>query len=442
MTSQELQLKLTAICRQIASGDYEKAKAVFDLKPCEPTDDHVNSLVEAFAMMLLRVEAREFELGRLVNEITDARIALKQTQQRLAHENRRLRKKLREQRHSPRPVAQSDIMQNVMRQAEHAAQVDANLLITGETGTGKNLFARYIHNLGLRSAKPLVSVDCAAIQASQINAELFGQDKPSSLASKHKSRFELANGGTILLNDVHELPPDSQAKLLELIDAGALKQGSGKKSLPLDVRIISSTHIDLEQAAKAGDFRADLYYRLNVINLRIPPLRDRAEDIPALAKLVLARIVAQMPTAATTISPAAMEILVNYAWYGNVRELESVLDNAAVLAESDSIQPWDINLRDVNLGASSKPKAANIKKSKVSFMGEASESAQKNAGASIESATPALLALSDVEAAHIKKVLHMTLGNKSRTALLLGISREGLRTKLQKIESEKNAYPQ
>lgn len=441
MTSQELQVKLIAICRQIASGDYEQAKAVFDLTPCDPPDDNVNSLVEAFAMMLLRVEAREFELSRLVTEITDARIAIKQTQQRLMHENRRLRKKLREQRHSPRPVAQSDIMQSVMLQAEHASQQNTSLLITGETGVGKDLFARYIHSLSQRSGKPIIVVNCAAIPANHVNNELFGQDQSSSAASNSKSRFELANGGTILLNEVHKLPLESQAKLVELFDSGELSQGNGKNSLPLDVRIISSTHIDLEEFVTAGTFRADLYYRLTAINLYIPPLRARVEDIPVLAKLVLARIVAQMPMAATTISPAAMEILVRHPWPGNVRELENTLDNAALLAESDSIQA-----RDINLALNSRPRAEGILQSTVISKGEAindtPECAQECVSPEMDFGAPALMALADIEAIHIKKILNMTAGNKSRAALLLGISREGLRAKLQKIESEKKAVHQ
>lgn len=412
-----LYAKLTEICEAISRGEYEQAKAVFDLPPSDGPDNPANVLSEALGMMLMRIEAREFELGRVVTELTATREELVWHKERLAHENSRLRAELRRKTDADRPVAAAPAMLPLMRQAERAALVDANLLITGETGTGKGMFARHIHALSQRAAKPFIAINCAAIPAALLESELFGIEAGvASGVQARIGRFEQAAGGTVLLDEIGDMPLESQAKLLHVIETGMVERVGGRKPIRVGVRIMAATHRDLESRIAAGSFRADLFYRLNVMHLHIPPLRDRRDDIPLLARLFLARLGERSPMAASSVDPEAMTLLLAHSWPGNIRELENELERSALLTEGPSIGPGDLSPL-VGTAAGSENDAA----------------ARPAPGNDAPTPEPPIASLADMEAAHIRAVLRRLGGNKSKTARVLGISREGLRVKLERM---------
>ncbi len=428
LNAPELYSKLTSICEKVTQGEYEEAKAIFDLPPCDSQGNPVNVLAEALGMMLVRIEAREFELGRTISELTSTREELVWHKDRLANENKQLREELRRKSAATRPVASAPAMQPLMRQAERASMVDANLLITGETGTGKGIFARHIHALSERSSGPFVAINCAAIPGSLLESELFGIEAGVASGVKARmGRFEQASGGTILLDEIGDMPLESQAKLLHVIETGTVERVGGRKPIRVGVRIVAATHRDLENRVAAGEFRADLFYRLNVMRLHIPPLRERREDIPLLARLFLARLTERSPISASHVSPGAMRLLLEYDWPGNVRELENELERSALLAGGPNINPGDLS-PNVSASASSEtPYACAVGAS------EPSDIIRYAAVEALEES--AIPTLADVEAAHILSTLHRLGGNKSRTAQILGISREGLRLKLERATS-------
>lgn len=422
MDAPSLYAQLTTICEAISRGEYEQAKAIFDLPPCDSQGNPVNILAEALGMMLVRIEAREFELGRTITELTATREELLWHKERLAHENSRLRAELRRKPDGERPVASAPAMLQLMRQAERAALVDATLLITGETGTGKGVFARYIHAQSPRAAKPFIPINCAAIPASLLESELFGIEAGvASGVQARIGRFEQAAGGTILLDEIGDMPLESQAKLLHVIETGMVERVGGRKPIRVGVRIMAATHRDLERRVAEGSFRADLFYRLNVMRLHIPPLRERREDIPLLARLFLARLADRSPLAASSVAPEAMHLLLAHAWPGNIRELENELERSALLAEGPSIGPDDLSPM-VRTAAPPQPDSA-------------AESDQTLPTMPIDetSGEPSIPTLAAMEAAHIQAVLARVDGNKSKAARALGISREGLRVKLDRI---------
>jgi len=423
MNTPLLYAKLTKICEAISRGEYEQAKAVFDLSPCDSQGNPVNVLAEALGMMLVRIEAREFELGRAITELTSTREELVWHKDRLAHENSRLRAELRRKADGTRPVATAPAMLQLMRQAERAALVDANLLITGETGTGKGMFARHIHAMSQRAGKPFIAINCAAIPATLLESELFGiESGVASGVQARIGRFEQAAGGTILLDEIGDMPLESQAKLLHAIETGMVERVGGRKPIHVGVRIMAATHRDLESRVAEGSFRADLFYRLNVMRLHIPPLRERREDIPLLARLFLARLAERSPMAASSVGPEAMALLLAHCWPGNIRELENELERAALLAEGPNIGPCDLS---PVMGTAALPD--------VPYSGAFPVQTQP-AMLSAEAANgQPLPTLAEVESTYIQAVLNRMGGNKSKTAKVLGISREGLRVKLERM---------
>lgn len=420
-----LYAKLTDICEAITRGEYERAKAIFDLPPCDSQGNPVNVLAEALGMMLVRIEAREFELGRTITALTATREELVWHKKRLAHENSRLRAELRRKADGARPVASAPVMLQLMRQAERAALVDATLLITGETGTGKGVFARHIHALSQRAEKPFIPINCAAIPASLLESELFGiESGVASGVQARIGRFEQASGGTILLDEIGDMPLESQAKLLHVIETGTVERVGGRKPISVGVRIMAATHRDLERRVAEGSFRADLFYRLNVMRLHIPPLRERREDIPLLARLFLARLAERSPMAASSIGPNAMALLRAHSWPGNIRELENALERAALLAEGPDIGPGDLSpiMGGTVLPADSDPDVLPEQSPPAVAIGDAADE-------------QSVLTLAEMESAHIQAVLDRMGGNKSKTAKALGISREGLRVKLERTRA-------
>lgn len=222
--------------------------------------------------------------------------------------------------------------------AERAARTDSSVLITGESGTGKELFAHAIHNASPRRAKPFVTLNCAAIPAELLESELFGYEQGAFTGASRqgkKGRFELAHRGTIFLDEIGDMPPDMQAKLLRVLQERELDRVGGGAPVPIDVRVIAATNTDLEARVKQGQFRQDLYYRLNVIRLTLTPLRERPQEIPAIAAEILRKLTRRMELIVYDFTPEALQALKAYPWPGNVRELENVLERALNLLEDD-----------------------------------------------------------------------------------------------------------
>lgn len=232
-------------------------------------------------------------------------------------------------------VGESAALQKALKAIEKVAPTDSTVLITGETGTGKELVAQAIHQISPRKDKPLIKVNCAALPPTLIESELFGHEKGAftNATARKIGRFELANGGTIFLDEVGEIPLELQAKLLRVLEAQELDRVGGTHTITLNVRVLAATNSDLEEAVKTGAFRSDLYYRLKVFPLRIPPLRDRRDDIPILARHFVKKYGAQHRKIVTRISGATLNALSSYDWPGNVRELQHVIERAVILAQ-------------------------------------------------------------------------------------------------------------
>jgi DNA-binding NtrC family response regulator len=236
-------------------------------------------------------------------------------------------------------ITRSDAMRPVLRAAEKAAASTIPVLIGGESGVGKELIARAIHGSGARAAKPFIAVNCGAMPENLVESILFGHEKGAftGATEKHTGKFVEADGGTLFLDEVGELPPAAQVKLLRALQEGEVEPVGGRKNVKVDVRIVSATNRDLIADVKTGRFREDLFYRLHVYPISIPPLRQRSEDIPELARHFLARLAAEEGKRVRAIEPAALALLTAYRWPGNVRQLENAIFRAVVLADGEQV---------------------------------------------------------------------------------------------------------
>ncbi|MBJ6724768.1 sigma-54-dependent transcriptional regulator [Geomesophilobacter sediminis] len=262
----------------------------------------------------------------------------------LLKENRALHRKLAETKALPNMIGDHPKMMEVVKMINKIAPTGTTVLIYGESGTGKELVARAIHDGSPRLDKPFFAINCAAIPDSLMESELFGHEKGSftGAGTREIGLFEAAQGGTVFLDEIGEMNVSMQAKLLRAIQEKEIRRVGGKVNIPVDVRIISATNKDLEQETRKGHFREDLFYRLNVIRITLPPLRERGNDISALASFFLKKYSGATGLPVKGISKAALKILLDYSWPGNVRQLESVIERGVLMAESDMIQPEDL----------------------------------------------------------------------------------------------------
>ncbi len=236
-------------------------------------------------------------------------------------------------------VGKSAAMQEVLHLAQRAAQAGASVLIQGETGTGKEVLARYIHQSGPRASKPFVPINCAAVPESMLEAELFGYEAGAFTgANKRKpGLMELADGGVLFLDEIASLPANMQAKLLRALEERVIRRMGGTKWIPVDVQVLAASNRDLQEMVSKGAFREDLYYRLNVLQLRLPPLRERREDIPALVGFWVQRLAQRSGRVVHDVTPQAMEALQRYSWPGNIRELRNALERALLFCDGEVI---------------------------------------------------------------------------------------------------------
>jgi two-component system, NtrC family, response regulator PilR len=337
---------------------------------------------------------------------------------------------LNEQRRSQQPasnrlIGDSARMQQLRATIVKLARSQAPVYISGESGVGKELVARLIHEQGSRGAGPFVPVNCGAIPAELMESELFGHKK-GSFTGAHADKeglFQTANGGTLFLDEVAELPLHLQVKLLRVIQEKTVRPVGGSSELPVDVRILSATHKNLARLVDEGKFRHDLFYRINVIELPVPPLRDRRDDIPMIARSVLQRLAGEPGEPALKLTPEAEQRLVAYSFPGNVRELENILERAVALSEGAMIQASDLMLPQATQAATTANAAA-----------KPGLDIERLARTSTESGLPEALELLEREA--IQKALEACRYNKTKTAAHLGITFRALRYKLKKLGME------
>ncbi len=316
-------------------------------------------------------------------------------------------------------TSENPTMQRVLRLLEGVSLAPTTVLLTGESGTGKEVKALHIHSMSERRNGPFVAVNCAAVPASLMESEFFGHEKGafSGAGDLKKGKFELANGGTLLLDEVSEMPLELQAKLLRVLQERRVCRVGGTRSMELDVRIIAVTNRDLAEMVRQGKFRQDLYYRINVFPIWIPPLRERLEDLAKLSDVILTRLAVTMKQPRAVLSPQALEYLTQYNFPGNVRELQNLLERAVILSPNGVIKPEALLFdQGTTLQMNSAP---SVEQDSSPIMNEGTST-------SLEGKT-----LAEIEREVILNTLTKVRGNRTETSRLLGISVRTLRNRLR-----------
>lgn len=301
----------------------------------------VRSAVESMKLGAVDYIAKPFDHDEMV--LTVRRIL---KQQSLARENQILKSELSRAYPIEGMIGSCTAMQEVFARIGKVAPTDTTVLILGESGTGKELVARALHAGSPRRDAPFIVVNCAAIPEGLIESELFGHEKGAftGAVGAHRGLVEAAHGGTLFLDEIGELPLEAQARLLRVLQEGEIRRVGSTQSRNVDVRLLAATHRDLQQRVADGQFRNDLYFRLNVMEVRLPPLRERVEDIPELAQMLLEKTCRRLNRPPLALAPGALTRLTAYHWPGNVRELENVLERAVILADGDTIEPGLLSL--------------------------------------------------------------------------------------------------
>jgi len=342
---------------------------------------------------------------------------------RLTQEVARLRTGLAEVREFSALIGRHPRMQDVYKTIGRIAGTDVTVLLRGESGTGKELVARAIHHYSRRSGRPFVAVSCAAIPGTLLESEMFGHERGAFTDAKERrlGKFELAHGGT-LLDEIGDMPVDLQTKLLRALQERTIERVGGHESIAIDVRVLAATNRDLEALMKEGRFREDLYYRLNVVTVNLPPLRERRRDIPLLVEHFLAKHVEELGERG--VAPEALDRLVGYDWPGNVRELENVVQRAMVMATAGVILPEHLPIGPVSAAASVAVDATLEEIIERKLM-ECVRGLRERSSANLYDLVVGL-----VEKPLLRAVLRETSGNQVRAAQILGINRNTLRKKL------------
>lgn len=388
-------------------------KSVLEYNPALPVVlmtaySSVETAVEA-----LRLGAYDYLVKPLDFEILRHTLRQAIEHSRLSVENRELRRQLSEAAARPGILERSPAMLAMQETIATVAPTEATVLITGESGTGKELVARALHSGSARADKPMVTVNCAALAENLLESELFGHEKGSFTGAdrRREGRFVQANGGTLFLDEIGEMPLPLQAKLLRALQEGEVQRVGSDAPLTVDVRVLAATNRDLREEVARRRFREDLYFRLNVISLEVPPLRDRGEDIPVLAAHFLERFAGRNRKSIRGFSPQAVDSLLRYAWPGNVRELENAVERAVILCNGDLITRREL------------PAAIT-------------EAASPEEASSAAVGALAGLPLDELERRAIGETLRCTGDNKSEAARQLGITRATLHNKLRKYGLE------
>jgi DNA-binding NtrC family response regulator len=333
-------------------------------------------------------------------------------QARLRTENVLLREEWSRRYGFPRILGESEALKRAVGETQRVAQTEATVLLLGESGTGKELFARAVHHLSTRRDKPFVAINCAAIPETLIENELFGHERGAftGASDRRQGKFELASTGTVFLDEIGELPLAVQGKLLRAIEEKVVDRIGGRAPVAVDVRVVAATNKDLKAAVENGQFRGDLFFRLAVFPIEVPPLRDRGDDIVLLAQHFAAEIGRELRKREAQLTPAAVDALKQHHWPGNVRELENAIERACILSDTLLLQP-----RDLGLGSLGARESESLEQ--LDLSGTLSEVAHR--------------ALRVVERKKILRALEANRGNKSKTAEDLGVSYKTLLNKLK-----------
>jgi DNA-binding NtrC family response regulator len=389
----------------------EKVDGMQVLKRCKEIDPDVevilitgyaavDTAIEAMKLGAYHYVAKPFKLDEVRKVVGEAalKVALKK-------ENRRLRETVESVRDRVDIVTQDPGMLAVLDTARDVTQTDCNILITGESGTGKELMARYIHRHSRRAASIFLAINCGAFTEELLTSELFGHEKGAftGAVAQKKGLIEMARGGTLFLDEITEMSPAMQVRLLRVIQEREFLRVGGTETVQVDVRFIAATNRDIREAIEAGDFRKDLYYRLNVVTLALPPLAQRRDDIPMLAHFFLKKHSERMGKKVESISDDVMQLLSGYAFPGNIRELENIIERGVALAKGDVLEAAHLpeDLKRLSLQV---------------FRREAGK----------------IPTLDDQEKAYVQWVLKEVDGNRSRAAAILGIDRVSLWRKLKR----------
>jgi transcriptional regulator with GAF, ATPase, and Fis domain len=355
-------------------------------------NDNVVNLFEERSLEVLTVFAAQASLlirnALLLNE--------------LRLDNRELAERLDQMRFGE-IIGACDAMRDIYRKIEKVSQTDISVLITGETGTGKELVARRIHELSPRAKGPFVTINCGAIPENLLESELFGHVRGSftGATATRQGKFQAADGGTLFLDEIGELPPQLQVKLLRVLQDKAVTKVGDTRPESVDIRVLSATNRDLEQGIKDGSFREDLFYRINVVSLHMPPLKDRGDDLPAIAKYLLGKYAEEFGSKAKGFSPAAVIAMRKYTWPGNIRQLENRIKKATVLADKTHLGPEDLDLKPED----------------------------------IDPVLPLTRAKEEFQRRYINEVLERNNGNRTKTARDLGVDPRTIFRHLEKMEN-------
>jgi DNA-binding NtrC family response regulator len=366
----------------------------------------VATAVEAMKLGATDYVTKPFEIDAL-------RIKVRQLFERQALEQEvvRLRDEVAGRSRLGRLIGQSEAMRNVYRTIERAAAARSTVLITGESGTGKELVARALHDLGARRDQRFVVVNCAAIPRDLMESELFGHEKGSFTGATERrlGRFETAVGGTLFLDEIGEMPMELQPKLLRALQERVIERIGGGAPIPVDVRVVAATNRDLEQEVSQGRFRADLFYRIHVVPISMPPLRERREDVRLLAEAFLARARDEAGRGPRRFLPETLAVLERYAWPGNVRELENAIERAVTLTEGDSIAPSDLP-DEVQVASRTESLRDAVRAGRVTLDG----------------------AVARFESELIREALTRSGWNQTRAAIQMGTTRRQLKLKMDR----------
>ena len=399
---------LISVAEDVSMGRYGRHNEIFEPTKTGKYPRLITRLAESFGMMIVKVEAREFHLEQIIEDLKKAQADLSAAKQKLSLDNINLRKNLRRTYTFSGILGTSRAIKDLIIKAEKIADTAVNVLLTGETGTGKDLIAKAIHFSSGRSEKPFIAINCSAVPETIFESEMFGIEKGVATGVEHRiGKIEAADRGTIFLDEIGDMPLSCQAKMLRAIEEREIEKVGGRKTTPVDIRIIAATHRDLKKEVEKGSFREDLFYRLNVVSLNIPPMRERKDDIVLLANFFLEQYSRKFGRRGIRFENDAIDLFKKYPWPGNVREIENEVERAVALACSDTVTVDSLSeeLRTFCAGGS-----------------------RTDVGLK--------LSLREREKRLISDALKESGGNKTSAAKKLGLSREGLRKKMKRFSLE------
>lgn len=422
MTDDKILDIIIGLCDDVAWERPADEQKLFDYTAQGSAPEKLTRLAEAFGLMLVKVEGRDLHNTRLIEQLSKQNKELEEAKAILKQKNIHLIGIMQESLSGHGIIGQSPKMQECIKLASHIAKNPINTMLLGETGTGKEVFAKYIHFHSPRRENPFVPVNCTAIPETLFESEMFGIEKGVATGvNQRKGLFEEANGGTIFLDELADMSLVNQAKLLRVLEEREIYRVGSAKAIPVDVKVISATNANLQKAMQEGKFREDLYYRLAVTEINIPPLRKRGEDILLLAQKFLDRYCRQIGRESLHFSEHVKQAFLAYEWKGNVRELNNEMERLSVLCFTSCVEFSDLSARIQEFFANNEEL---IKEEKKPILTDIPQNAYEEKSFNLE----------EQEIRLIKEALDFCQGNRSKTAKLLGITREGLRKKLLKMQ--------